>query len=249
MERGIFVTGVCQRNGIAVGLSQIMQMAFPHVTVTTDAVPSFASTDEEDEYLARLAQSADVVLTTEHAPFVKRDDLARFGLRLLRYPVIRFNAFHPDMVYVAKRSTNALLSHYHSALIIWGYVNGIDPDDIAAQFTHEVYAEAGYYDVWDAAVASLDVQFKACGFSVRDFILPAKRPGIFMYSYQDHPTPSALAVLAKPITGNEAQQPKAVDGRLFVNDFLLGASWPAYPEIARSYLAEGRYLWLIEDRT
>ncbi len=168
-------------------------------------------------------------------------------MRLIQYPVIRFHAFHPDLVYVAKNSTNRLIPNYHSALIVWGYVNGIDPVDIAAQFTNDVYAEAGYYDYWDTWAKKLEIEFESCGLSFRDFILAAKREGVFMYTF-DHPKPSALAILTKLIGRKLGAPDQTIPRYLDIDDHLHGSSWPCYPEIARSYLTEGSFLWQIDGR-
>ncbi len=249
--RGIFITGLCQSAGIASGLKSILRAALPDTNLTVDTSPPalspFASAQEQDDALSRVAEKADFILTTSHAPFVNRRDGERFNVKIIRYPIIRFSAFHPDLVYAQKVGSATRLEGYHSALTLWGYANGVDPADIVTAFNDDVYAAAGYYDLWSESVADLQTEFQGCGFPFREFLLSIKRQGLFMHSL-DHPKPDVLATLAQHIARKLGIAEQFLSEVPYVDDFLSTANWPVYPEIAQSFLCQGSYQWRIDGR-
>jgi hypothetical protein len=194
--------------------------------------------------------NADVVVALPQL----RNLLSRQNLPLPRQfidiPGFYFSAFHPDIVAAKTKSNGTRFpTSYNSAIVLWGYLNGITPADVQRLFTKQVFAQLGYFDRWESSVARMQTAFEKCGLDFDRIYLPVKREGIFMHTV-NHPKVSVLATMAKQIA--ERIEPGATfqNRDIPINDGLLNVEmWPVYPAVAHELAVPGAYTWRVERGT
>lgn len=241
--RHIVISSNCQTAGLASTLADI----FPDDLVTALPMPQFANDTEEGKFAEQL-KAADVWVTLGHFGLVEKYRLkdAKPGLLMVKAPPIGFTAFHPDLCYARKLSTNELLvPHYNSAIVVWAYQNGANPETAAKFFSKSTFQSLGYLDTWNPSVAHLRQVFKNFGMEkdFDTFYLHIKRAGNFMYS-TNHPRSVAIVQLGKIVATKMGGSSDVYARDIPINDGLTDVVWPVYPDIADGLaLAGGNYQW------
>jgi len=199
----------------------------------------------------REALSSAEVWVTSVAPPQVEDQLAAAGsrARVVRVPDIYFPAFHPDILHVVGPDGRALRSaagDYSSAIVLWGWREGLGADEIRACFTGEVFSILGYTTAWYGSVDPLRGGFEASAVDFAAWLLPLARSGVFMLT-DNHPSAAALIGLARLVALELGADPGRVDvpWERLIPDGLLATStvWPVYPEIAEALGVAGSYVW------
>ncbi len=235
--RTIIVSSNCQTGGIAAALQDI----FWKDTVRAVPYPNLS----DDQILEHLS-NADIWISSSRFDIAEKCLATNPKLAFYKIPVLGFPAFHPDLIYATKISTNEIIKtphDYHSAICIWSYKNNLEVSDTTALFTSEVYYELGYFSMWASSVDGLSQLFKNCNLDVGLFLPFMIRQGVFMYSI-NHPKVNALIRLAKIIAMQVDANESFLEKDINISDGLTDVVWPVYPEIADFYaLPCGSYDW------
>src|SRR5262249_2005605 len=147
-------------------------------------------------------------------------------------PFLHFDAFHPDLCYLRRKSTGRLLApHYNSRIVFWAYMNSVDPSRVPALFCESVFERLGYMNRWHGTVAWLRGEFAKCDIDFARYFLPVKRMGAFMHS-SNHPKIDAITALAKVVSLRLGRSEDIMDTDIGLTDALAGTNlWPIYPPI------------------
>jgi hypothetical protein len=237
ISRRVVVSSNCQTGGIAAAL----QVIFPNDVITPLALPPTFTTESELKFVEEL-KNTDVWVSIGGYDLPGKYGIAD-RLQLVKIPVIHFSAFHPDVVYARKISTNELtMPHYNSAIAVWAYKNGLQVSDAEKLFNKKTYNDLGYLDHWGPSIEELKQRFERSDLEFAEFILPMRREGLFMYSL-NHPKVMALVRLAKLIARKMGAGVDVLDRYIDINDGLNDVIWPLYPEIGESLSLHSDYLW------
>ena len=237
MSRRIGVFGNCDTGGISASLKLLLKQD----NIQPLVLPKDA--DARHKWSSSLKERIDILLVNNSQMHIHKAALQDIGVDIVVYPQIIFRAFHPDLYYVGRTSTNSVINpSYNSAICIWCYLSGVPADRVATLFNREVFAALGYFDVWDGCVEELRQRFVNTGFDFRPFFLAVKRTGAFMHSV-DHPKATALIALAKSIAIKLGAAESIREIPVPISDSLANLDWPIYPDIGEYYGIRGLYVW------
>lgn len=170
----------------------------------------------------------------------------------IELPVLVFPAFHPDLVHVHDRADprggllQSATGDYHSALVLFGYLEGLEPAGIRRLFDPAIFARLGYLDLWDPSCAMLLDTGRDAGWDLGDDLMRWTRRGAFMHSV-NHPKPHVVADLALGVLRRMGLQPPEVDIETYLPDeFIAQGTWPIYPAIALQYGVPASDLFLTQ---
>ncbi len=156
--------------------------------------------------------------------------------RAVFVPVVVFNGFHPDCVYLKVNGTPVVgpLALLHSAIIAGGYVLGLSQAKVARLFNALTYASLGYFDAFSVSRDLLTASFSAAGYDLDPLIDSwMAREGAFMYT-SNHPRICVLSALAHLATVRAGMADPDSNAPEDTEDFLAHSYlWPVYPELAR----------------
>jgi len=245
-HRRIAILGNCQANT----LCRIFGVVAPSIEVVrfdfNELVARFAT---REDLFAELACFDTVFTQPFGRGFLPDLDGAilkeRFGRSLYFYPTIEFNAFHPDCVYICRRSPREVLhspiGDYHSAIVFLGWSLGLTLGRILALFDAEIFERLGYFRYWDVSEEMLLKQCRLIEFPVGRMYRTWVRRGSFMHSV-NHPKLFVLVDVA--LTLLELAGVAVV--RVPIEDYLpdgglIDSVWPIYPEIGDRMGLKGAY--------
>lgn len=245
----ILVVGVCQGAAVA----RAMRYLLPEAEVTTISAFHLRRRFRRLADLVAEAGRHDVVFANTYLPAFPDGGAGEFhaaaAVKLL--PTVVFSAFHPDQVRVgdlADPNLKGLLTgpmgHSHSALALFGYLEGLSVDATERLFRGEVYAGLGYLDGWDGSVLGQRTLGQEVGWDLDAEIRRWALRGCFMHC-DNHPKMHVLSDLARlalrragiPFTDCD------LDSYLPDDQGEIGC-WPVYPEIAEYYGVPGSALFL-----
>lgn len=236
----LIVSSNCTTGGVAASIKAII----PGAEVNPFPLPHITDQDKTDKLIKSL-QGADVWITTGRLELADQISLKK----IIQIPTIYFNAFHPDLIYARKKSTNELTSyaHYNSRIAVWAYSHGITPLDAAKLFNHKSYRSLGYFNYWDRSVKTFKQTFEKFNYSADEFDVffnSLKRCGLFMHSV-NHPRSIVFSELAKLIGKRLDASPNLINREIIIPDGLTQSIWPVYPEIGNELSIEGNYVWRV----
>lgn len=169
------------------------------------------------------------------------------GSNELLYPRIHFNAFHPDLVYVAGPSgpVPPPMGDYHSSLALYGWSRGLSVAETRALFCEAVFERARFFDCWSAAQRALFEEGRAVGFPLEAMFAQWERTGCFMYSV-NHPALHVIADVARSLMQQAGLAAAVENPESYLHDPMLDkAVWPIYPEVGRRLGLRGGYAFKI----
>ncbi len=159
------------------------------------------------------------------------------------YPRVWFNAFHPDLVYVAHTPAAVAppMGMCHSSLVLYGWHRALSVAQTAKLFCDPVFERLSFFRSWDAAKRALLEEGECVGFPLGALFDGWARSGAFMHSCA-HPALSVVADIARGLA-RRAELSVALDApEYYLNDPLLNLGvWPIYPEIADRLGCAGSY--------
>ena len=245
----IVVIGNCQARGVARALSVLA----PSARVELVAMGRLGKDWRTVQAFADGLQACDHVFSQPipagYFPDGGSEELVGLLPQARIFPAIVFAAFHPDLVYVGdlgaagSRLVPSPLHTYHSAMVLFGHLRGLEPARIAALFREEVFAALGYLDVWPVAADDLAAAGRSVGFDLAPEFLRWSRRGAFMHAI-NHPKLFVLADIAARLAREVGLTPAEVAVEAYLGDDLLDdAIWPIYPPIAAIYGLPGSYLF------
>ena len=178
------------------------------------------------------------------------------NLRVIRFPDLYFNAFHPDQVYAWMRdgsTVDCATGPYNSAIALWAWQHGLNAQQTISLFTPEVFGALGYHDRWQVSIDRLRHDFVPFPhLDYRDFIIPLQRAGNFMHTV-NHPKVAAMAqmarLLAKQINPSVDAESIPVENMMVDGLFMASVSWSVYPSVANALGIKGAFMWKLEDHS
>jgi hypothetical protein len=230
----IAIVGGCQ----VVGLATTAERMLPGAEVKAWHVGVHPKDSDED--LLALLPGFDIVISQisdsdGHAP------LGITRLRERRLPVVFlpsmvFTGFHPDITYIDKSGglIRGLETDYHSIIVAAAFTLGLPENRVAELFNAYIFAELGYFDVFEAARKALFASFDEARFDLRPhFDHWMRQVGQFMYTI-NHPHILVLTVLCRLALVSAGCLDATVPLPDGVTD-ALGTHfiWPIYPALAR----------------
>ncbi len=237
ISRRILVSSNCQTGG----LSAALQVLLPEDRVIPLPLPNFSNENDELKFIEKL-NGTDVWITIGQYHLLEKHKV-NDRIQIVKIPRIRIAAFHPDLIYLRRTSTNELVDpHYNSAIAAWAYKNNFDVSDTLKLFNGRIYAELGYLNSWATGTAALKQIFDETDIDFTEFILGARREGLFMYSL-NHPKVQVLVRLAKLIALRIGADKSVMDKAVDINDGLNDVIWPLYPEIGDGFAIPSTYEW------
>ena len=245
----VLVIGICQGEAVA----QAMTLLLPEADVTFLSAFGLARRIPTMEALIAEVRRHDVVFTNNYLPAFRDGgslDTLRKATGVTVMPTVVFGAFHPDMVRVGvidrpeSGGLLGVLGHAHSALAVYGYLEGFGVSRTQRLFDGEVYRALGYLDLWGASVASLRAAGRDVAYDFDADLMRWARRGCFMHS-DNHPKIYVAADLARGLLDRAGIAYTDCDLDSFLPDTLLGGgSWPVYPPIAEHFGVPGSALFL-----
>lgn len=236
--RRIIVSSNCQTGSIAAAL----QVIFPNDELIPVPLTTFTNESDELTFIDKLRE-ADIWISIGQYELLEKYKLSE-RIKLVRIPRIRFSAFHPDLVYAKRPSTNELYPDYNSAIAVWAYKNGIDVQDAKKLFNADSFAGLGYLNSWEPCVNSLKQIFKDTDIDFSEFFFGVRREGLFMHTL-NHPKVQVLARLAKLISLRMGMDKDVMERYIDIRDGLDVVIWPLYPEIGDMLALRSGYEWKI----
>lgn len=178
------------------------------------------------------------------------------ALKVIRFPELYFNAFHPDQVYAWMPDGSLVegaTGPYNSAVVLWAWQHKLSAGQTISLMTPEIFQALGYHDRWQLSVDRLKHDFLPFPhLDYRDFIIPLQRGGCFMHTV-NHPRVSTMAqmarLLGKHIDSSVITDDFAIEGMMLDGLFMASVSWSVYPSIANSLGIKGAFLWKREDHS
>jgi hypothetical protein len=177
-------------------------------------------------------------------------------LKIVEFPELYFDAFHPDQVYAwlpDRTLAESATGPYHSAVVLWAWRRELSVEQTKSLFRSEVFEALGYHDRWGSSINRLSQLFETFqGINHNDFLQPLIRRGAFMHTV-NHPKISAICSLARLLASaiRPAAHPndEPIEDVLLDSLFLASFSWPVYPSIANALGTRGSFLWKLEDHS
>lgn len=238
MRRKIGVLGACETGGLTATFRSLM----PRDQFVPLTFPQ-GDADAQRHWFSTALADMDLVLVN-NAYTLPSGEGETIDAKLIKYPYIKFHAFHPDMTYVSRMvdgQHHMIQPDYNSCICIWSYVNDLLPQRAAELFNDDIFSRLGYYDQWDCSVSDLAEQFGLLGYNWSRFFHKVKRQGVFMLSH-NHPKIATIDALAKSIAIDKLGESDSITQiDTYTADHLAILSWPVYPEIGASYGVRSRY--------
>jgi len=188
-----------------------------------------------------IINQADIWVTL--SDFSNFKDIAlKAKVRIIKIPRIRFNAFHPDIVYIKNKINNSYYGDYHSFIVIWGFINGLDQKKVTSLFNSNTFENLDYFSMWNPSKALLGKSFESSDIDFNIFFQNIQKHGVFMHTI-NHPKISLIVELSYLIRDHiEPNDLFIYHGE--INDPLNLNVWPVYPEIGDFYSYEqSGYIW------
>jgi hypothetical protein len=170
------------------------------------------------------------------------------------YPTLFFGAYHPDSIFVHDRAKGDAfvwgpLGQHHSALALFAYRAGFSAEVALRLYDREVFETLGYFNVWDAARATLLALAKPYSLDFRSDLLRWTRRGCFMYTI-NHPKPHVFFDMARHLFDNAGISYAQVDfDNYALDDLARDVVFPVYPAIAEHYGVRGSYVFKAAQHT
>lgn len=253
----ILVSGDCQTAGVTAALRFLCpQHQVDPFIVTADTGNRAALARQ----LARTHVWAVSLPDTEVTATLDSVRAAHPAPRVVTFPSIFFDAFHPDISYVpiqgprdgAPRLLQSPAGDYNSAIVVWAWQSGLAPQEAIALFEHPTFEALGYTRRWAPASHLLTQTWRMHDhLDGGRFLRAMRRSGPFMHSI-NHPRMTALIELARQlavhIDGNVGATVEEPAENFVVDALMDHVVWPVYPPIADSLGLPGSYTWKLADQ-
>ena len=232
------------------GITAALRIIFPEHTISPVPYSAVSSKD-----FSVAVEDADIILHSGPASIFDECSVST-QTRLIFFPELYFNAFHPDQVY-AWMPDGALVESatgpYNSAVALWSWQHGLSASQAEQLFAPDIFQALGYHDRWTLSIERLKYDFTPFPhLDYRDFIEPLNRSGCFMHTV-NHPKVSAISqlarVLAKQIDPKIDTAGVPLESLLIDSLFNASFAWAVYPSIANSLGLRSAFFWKLEDHS
>jgi len=249
-RRKILVLGNCQARPLSACLGVLAE----DVAATGVETPTTSFEDKisarDSEVLGTL-QAQEYILLQPYLLPLFQQNLPDLLPRIRLFPVLAFAAFHPDLVYVQIKSLQqhlvGPLNHYHSAIALWGFRQGLSVPQTVKLFNEHSYRTLGYFDYWEASHQAMINEGLMANMPLDDHLARWQRSGCFMHSV-NHPQLSVTADVAVTLLSNLGIPVITGAARYLQDELSAGPVWPVYPEIAQQLGIGGGSYWFKVER-
>jgi hypothetical protein len=158
-----------------------------------------------------------------------------FQARVRPLPTMDTLGFHPDCAYVFAQGkpVDSPIGAYHSALVLWGFLQGLSQQATRGLFTAQVFRHLGYFELQAVGINHLVHKGRQCGMPMHRWLAQWQESGVWMHTI-NHPKPYVLADIALHCLQQLGLQGEP-DARDLVQDELaLSPCWPVYPAVAQA---------------
>jgi hypothetical protein len=241
--RRIGIVGICQVHGVGHALAAMLD----DVEVMTYEAPIVCSGGRLQDAVEYL-RSCDIVFSQSVGP-----EYGELGFNMLRervrrirlLPVVVFDGFHPDIVYIAQNDLllASPVGAYHSGITAGAFSLGLNERDTEELFNTYVFSALGYLDRFAISREAFLITMLEAGYDVSVDVDDWTIAGPFMHTI-NHPRPIVLASLARHAAVHEELLSPAHRLPTWMPDHLGNDTvWPVYPEIAAKLPFEGDYVF------
>jgi hypothetical protein len=241
----VAIVGTCQ----VVGLAAAARLLLADAEVSAWHVGVHPK--DSDEELLALLPRFDVVISQlpdwdEHVP-LRITRLRELGLPVFYLPGLVFAGFHPDIIYIRRSDgfLHGVDTDYHSTVVAAAFTLGLPEWRVPGLFNAYVFAELGYFDVFEASKAALFANFAREGIDLAPLFAGwRKQIGQFMHTI-NHPHIQALAGLCHLMLSQAGLIDAAAPLPAEIEDALAAHFvWPAYPALAKQIGISGSTTFL-----
>jgi hypothetical protein len=242
-----FVLGNCQVDG----LTKCLRVLHPAGYIETGHLWDLRRDFENEDRLLTYLHTFDFVVLQDFGNDVLGtldSDAVRAAIPgALTIPGILFSAFHPDLVYAfntvpgtpGNRVIRSAIGDYQSALVVYGYLQGLTVEQTIALFRPEVYRALGYTSMWAESESFLLDSFRRFGWVPEESYMRWVRQGVFMHTI-NHPKLCVIADVARMILkrcdieyDDDPMEDRTID------PLMASPVWPVYPAVAEIYGLRG----------
>jgi hypothetical protein len=158
-----------------------------------------------------------------------------FQARVRPLPTIDTLGFHPDCAYVhvQGKAVDSPIGAYHSALVLWGFLQGLSKKATRELFNAQVFRHLGYFELQAVGIDHLVHKGRQCGMPMHRWLAQWQESGVWMHTI-NHPKPHVLADVALHCLHQLGLQgaPEARD--VVLDELALSPCWPVYPAVAQA---------------
>jgi GSCFA family protein/polysaccharide biosynthesis acetyltransferase WcbI-like protein len=165
--------------------------------------------------------------------------------RLVPFPTLYFNAFHPDLVQVRGPDgyVSTPLAGCHSSLALYGWQRGLSVDRTLRLFAEPVFEHLGFYRFWETSRYALLAAAEAADLPLERELDGWSRSGCFMHT-MNHPKLRVFVDLARAVARRAGIDVRVERPEDYLADPMLsGPVWPVYPPVAQRLALRGSYLF------
>jgi Polysaccharide biosynthesis enzyme WcbI len=232
----VLVAGNCQAAAFAQCLRLMLRDAqISHTNLLGDSAPDLGGYD----------------LICLQAPWHDRGECGRnhaaiqsaAACKVIAWPPFVHYGFHPDVVYATsgEHLLSSPLSYYNSALVIFGWQNGLTVEQTLQLFCEEVFEYLSYYSYFEISNNEMIADYDKLGLDARVFLEKWLRRGCFAHAV-NHPKLFVVSDFAEAMCNQHGLKMYSREVHRFLHDDLLGGPvWPVYPEIAARLGIAGSY--------
>jgi hypothetical protein len=251
----IVISSNCQTGPIA----QCLRIMLPQCEIY--ALPITKFNTENKDYTDAISQISNANVWLHWDRYLTKNHLDRIlvdsnnpQLILHKLPAVRFEAFHPDLVYLTNNDNGSVLKtslddDYHSSIAYCAFISGYDLSKTASLFNPDIFQLLGFYNKWDLEIRNLTSELSYCGIEVTEFINDLQMLGVFMHTI-NHPKINVITKIAKhyAILLGASSHIADIPIENFIEDPLLHiGAWPVYPFVGENLGLIGSYLWRVKD--
>ena len=215
----IVVVGSCQSAAVANFLSLLLPGHGIELRVGDADMSDLAATD------VILLQSG------TKAAFTDRE--IKPAAKIITWPLIIFNGFHPDIVYIDP-AIHSPTGGWHSSICLASWKSGLSIEATQSLFRKDVFEALGFFSHYEQAKAWLVWHLNQTGFPGERLVAKWCKSGCFMYGI-NHPKLHVLADLSEVIVEKLGLEPQLRNPEEYISDnMLISASWPVFPPLSEA---------------
>jgi len=237
----VLIVGNCHIHQIAESLEFILA---DKVDILRDPLSYKRNKEKLDEVRVMVEQAGTIgILSSFWDDFLSM--FPEYESKCSKIPHIRASSFHPDIIEISRngKRLESVMEVCHSRVIIYGYLNQLDVNEVKSLFTKELFKELGYFQEWDRDLKWARYQSSVTGWDVEALYSKWRHSGCFVHT-PNHPKLSVLATLALEFALKNSLDIKFQDVRDVLVDRAASHSiWPVYPDIAEYFDTYGCYLF------
>ncbi|WP_411033852.1 GSCFA domain-containing protein [Shinella sp. BYT-45] len=239
-EKLLFV-GNCQKTLIA-RMAEILALDADVQVVHSSHIIKFGA----KEYRS-LLDDADVVFTQpligEKFEFFQDSDVSASHRKVIKFPSLSFNGYHPDCVYLGSGKYKSPIGDYHSSIAALAFNFKYSTDDAIRLYCNEVYEGIGYYSLFESEVARLSNSLKRFGIEISRDIGELMASSRMMHTI-NHPTAQLLSLFTTALLKKAGVPCRDTDADHYVVDtFPESTVFPVFPEVAARLGLRGGYVF------